>query len=64
MKQVTSRMKDGGYRQLKSHVPADVSAFTRAKSQPTQLVVDVKTRDQTWHDVNIKLKLLINSRNI
>jgi len=40
-------MKDSGYWQLKSHVPADMSAFTGAKSQPTKLVVDIKTSNQT-----------------
>jgi len=49
-------MKDGGYWQLKSHVPANMSAFTRAKRQPTKLVVDVKTCDQTYN-VDKKLTL-------
>ena len=44
----TGRVMDGGNRKLESHVPADVSAFTGAESQPTQLVMYIKACYQTW----------------
>jgi len=44
----TGRVKDGGNWKLESHVPADVSAFTGAESQPAQLVMYIKACYQTW----------------